>query len=45
MARYDAGAQLWIRRADRWNVVLQQAQLTHTLPPPEQVGLPAAAEK
>ena len=45
LARYDQAAQLWIGRGDRWNLVLQQWWETHTLPAPEEVGLPAGAGK
>jgi hypothetical protein len=42
LARYDLAAQLWIGRGDRWNQVMQQWWDTHTLPTPEEAGLPAA---
>ena len=42
--RYDQRAQLWIARADRWQTqVIQQWYDTHTLPTPEEAGLPAPA--
>ncbi len=42
--RYDQSAQLWIARADRWQTqVIQQWYDTHTLPTPEEAGLPAPA--
>jgi hypothetical protein len=41
MDRYMQSAQLWIGRADRWQAqVIAQWNLTHTLPPPDQAGLP-----
>jgi hypothetical protein len=43
LARYDLAAELWIGRGDRWqSQVMQQWWATHTLPPPEEVGLPEA---
>ena len=43
--RYDQSAQLWITRSDRWQTqVIQQWNETHTLPTPEEAGLPAAAQ-
>jgi len=43
--RYDQSAQLWITRGDRWQTqVIQQWNETHTLPTPEEAGLPAAAQ-
>ncbi len=44
-ARYDRSAQLWIDRADRWDLVQQRWWSTHTLAPAAEVGLPAAAGK
>jgi hypothetical protein len=43
LARYDAAAQLWVGRSDRWNQVVQHWWDTHTLPAAEEVGLPGAA--
>jgi hypothetical protein len=40
LAHYNAAAQLWVGRGDRWNQVLQQWWDTHTLPAPEEAGLP-----
>ncbi|MGA9069863.1 MAG: family 20 glycosylhydrolase [Terracidiphilus sp.] len=40
MARYEQAAQLWIGRADRWNLVQQQWWNTHTLPAAGEAGLP-----
>ncbi len=42
-ARFDRSAQLWIGRADHWNLVMQQWWTTHTLPAAIDAGLPAAA--
>ena len=43
LAHYDVAAQLWIGRADRWNLVVQHWWDTHALPPAAEVGLPTAA--
>jgi hexosaminidase len=44
--RYDQSAQLWIGRADRWQTnVIQQWYDTHTLPTPEEAGLPTPPNK
>lgn len=41
--RYDQAAQLWIARADRWQSrVIQRWDDTHTLPSPEEAGLPSS---
>jgi len=40
LARYDVATQLWVERADRWNLVTQQWWDTHTLPPAAEGGLP-----
>jgi hypothetical protein len=37
---YDAAAQLWIGRGDRWRQVMYQWQDEHTLPPAGELGLP-----
>jgi hypothetical protein len=42
LTHFDAAAQLWVGRGDRWNLVLQQWWDTHTLPAPAEAGLPAA---
>jgi hexosaminidase len=43
MDRYDMSAQLWIGRSDRWqSQVIQQWYDTHTLPTPEEAGLPGS---
>jgi len=40
--RYDQSAQLWIARGDKWDTqVIQHWYDTHTLPPPDEAGLPA----
>jgi hypothetical protein len=44
LAHYDAAAQLWIGRSDRWNQVRQQWWDTHTLPASAEAGLPAPAK-
>ncbi len=43
MARYDVGVQLWIQRANRFGEAGLQYRQAHTLPKPEDVGLPAPA--
>jgi hypothetical protein len=46
MDRYDQSAQLWIARGDNWQTkVIQQWYDTHTLPLPEDAGLPAGPQK
>jgi hypothetical protein len=40
LAHYDAAAQLWVGRGERWNLVLQQWWDLHTLPTPADAGLP-----
>jgi hypothetical protein len=45
LAHYDAAAQLWLGRSDRWDLVLYQWYETHTLPPAKEVGLPEPAGK
>jgi hypothetical protein len=45
MARYNAGTQLWIGRADRWSQILEQWDSKHTLPPAAEFGLPADISK
>ena len=44
LARYDAAAQLWVGRSAQWDQVVQHWWDTHTLPAPEEVGLPAAGK-
>jgi hexosaminidase len=42
--RYEQSAQLWIARSDKWQTtVIQQWHDSHTLPPAEEAGLPAAS--
>jgi hexosaminidase len=42
--RYDQSAQLWIGRGDKWQTqVIQHWYDTHTLPPPDEAGLPTGA--
>jgi hypothetical protein len=43
LAHYDAAAQLWIGRSERWNLVRQQWWDTHTLPTAAEAGLPEPA--
>jgi hexosaminidase len=43
MARYDRAAQLWVDRSMKWQSVIHNWHNTHTLPPAEQVGLPAGS--
>jgi hexosaminidase len=46
MAEYDVAMQLWIARAERLRGARQQWAATHTLPPPEAIGMaPAASVK
>ena len=45
MARYSAGTELWISRADRWSQVIEQWDSSHTLPPVADFGLPAEISK
>jgi hypothetical protein len=44
LARYDASAQLWIQRGDRWSLVEDQWSEKHTLPSLADAGLPAGAQ-
>jgi hexosaminidase len=39
MAEYDLSMQLWIGRADKMRGARQQWMATHTLPPPETLGI------
>jgi len=43
MARYDRAAQLWVGRSMAWQNVIHSWHETRTLPPAEQVGLPAGS--
>jgi hexosaminidase len=46
MDRYAQSAQLWMARGDRWQTqVIQQWNDTHTLPPPQEAGLPVPEPK
>ena len=45
MARYDAATQLWLARGNKWNSVLLQWDESHTLPTPEEAGLPVMVGK
>lgn len=42
-ARYDAAAQLWVTRANKLAIAREQWSEHHTLPSPEQIGIPPAA--
>ena len=42
MAHYDLAMQLWIQRGIRFHEVSQQWYQTHTVPKPEDMGLPRA---
>jgi hypothetical protein len=44
-ARYDRAVQLWMDRAERWNLLVEQWRDTHTLPSAAEAGLPAPVEK
>ncbi len=41
--RYDAAALLWIRRGNRLNAAREEWEEHHTLPPPQQIGIPSAS--
>jgi hexosaminidase len=43
MAEYDTAMQLWIVRAEKLRAAHQQWLATHTLPPPEALGMAQAA--
>ncbi len=43
MAHYDRATQMWIGRADQWQLVVHHWNSTHTLPPAAEVGLPEAS--
>jgi hypothetical protein len=45
LAHYDAAAQLWIGRSDKWNLLREQWWETHALPPAAEVGLPEPPAK
>ena len=40
-ARYDAAMQLWMARSSKITAARQQWNRTHTLPTPEEIGIPA----
>jgi hypothetical protein len=42
-ARYDAAIQLWVDRSSKLNAARQQWSRDHTLPSPEEIGIPPAA--
>ena len=42
-ARYDAAAQLWVERSSRLAAAREQWSEHHTLPPPQEIGIPATA--
>lgn len=42
-ARYDRAAQMWVGRSMAWQNVIEKWHETRTLPPAEQVGLPAGS--
>jgi hypothetical protein len=41
-ARYDAAAQLWTERSEKIAVAREQWSQNHTLPSPEEIGIPQA---
>lgn len=41
-ARYDVAMQLWMARSSKITVARQQWNRVHTLPTPEEIGIPAA---
>ena len=41
--RYDAAALLWMKRSDRLNAASEEWEQDHTLPSPQQIGIPPAA--
>jgi len=40
-ARYDAAMQLWMARSSKITAARQQWSRNHTLPAPEEIGIPA----
>jgi hexosaminidase len=40
--RYDAAAMLWMKRGDQMTAAREQWEEHHTLPPPQQLGIPPA---
>ncbi|MGO9490648.1 MAG: family 20 glycosylhydrolase [Terracidiphilus sp.] len=43
-ARYDRATQMWVGRAQQWQLVIDHWDTTHTLAPASEVGLPEAAK-
>jgi hypothetical protein len=43
LAQYDLGTQLWITRAARFDSLRARLSSSHSLPKPEEIGVPAAA--
>ena len=43
LSHFDAAAELWIGRSDRWNLLLEHWWDTHTLPSAANVGMPEPA--
>jgi hexosaminidase len=41
--RYDAAAQLWIQRSDKFRLAIAQYRRNKTLPSPEELGVPRTA--
>jgi hypothetical protein len=44
-ARYDRATQMWVGRAEQWQLVIDHWDTTHTLAPAAEVGLPEAVTK
>ncbi|MGA2727658.1 MAG: family 20 glycosylhydrolase [Terracidiphilus sp.] len=44
-ARYDRATQMWVGRAEQWQLVIDRWDATHTLAPAAEVGLPEALAK
>ena len=44
-ARYDRATQMWVGRAEQWQLVINHWDSTHTLAPAAEVGLPEAVAK
>jgi hexosaminidase len=45
MAKYDLAVQLWVSRGDRFETVRHRWSAEHTLPSPEELGLPPGKSK
>jgi len=41
LVRYDLQTQLWEKRGEAVNTVIENFDTTHTLPPASQLGIPA----